>query len=118
LARPIEGLVVEAELADAGDPVGRRVAQDLGEAAQIGEHARRLGEDLDQTDERMEAHLHQVFDHHLGRLKESTIPVEQAPITPPGQVAIGDLVKMLGSPQSIRDAIIMAEVLHRPVDRW
>src|SRR5689334_10148039 len=43
-ARPAEPEVVDAELADSGDRVGRRVEEDLRGSADIAEHARRLGE--------------------------------------------------------------------------
>src|SRR5438552_18384683 len=68
-AQPVEAEVIDAELADSGDRVGRRVTEDLRGSAEIAEHARRLGEEVDAADNKMAAHLHQVFDHQIGHLK-------------------------------------------------
>src|SRR6478752_7148723 len=67
--RPVEAEIVDAELAESGGRVARRVAKDLSGAEQIAEHTRRLGEEVDAADDKMQAHLHQVFDHQIGRLK-------------------------------------------------
>src|SRR5437764_1456772 len=66
---PVE--IVDAELADAVDRLGQRVRSDLRETEQIAEHARHLGQEVDGTDSKMQAHLHQVFDHKLGQLKST-----------------------------------------------
>ena len=38
---------------------------------EIAEHTRHLGEEVDLADDKLEAHLHQTFDHQLGRLKKT-----------------------------------------------
>lgn len=85
-----------------------------------------LGDNVESADEAMAAHLHQTFDHQVGRLRKTTQgPPRQATATPSVAAtvirdaspahAIGELLR---TPQNVRNAIIMAEVLNRPTDRW
>ena len=116
---PAEAEIVDVEIADRVEGFNRRVAQDLRGAEQIAEHTRHLGEEVDQADDKLEARLHQVFDHQIGQLKKSTM--EAAAILSSDPAAEGtarDMLQMLRSPQSVRDAIVMAEILRRPEDRW
>ena len=116
--QPVEAEVVDAELAEQPDRLGRGVAQHMRGTQEIAEHTRHLGEEVDQADDKLEAHLHQVFDHKLGDLKKSTL--EAAAVSPsqasregplPGAASIAHL---LVDPQNVRNAIILAEILRRP----
>jgi hypothetical protein len=112
---PVEAEVVDAELADKDDGVARHVSQYLTGDQQIAEHTRRLGEEVDAADDKMAAHLHKVFDHQLGRLKTTASETAAAPPERPApEVNTGELIARLRSPQSVRDAIVLAEILHRP----
>jgi len=113
---PVE-VIVDAELADNADRVARQVAADLRGTDQIAEHTRHLGEEVDQADDKLESHLHQVFDHQLGKLKKTASTTAAAPYDSPAS-DMSELLQMLRSPKSVRDAIVMAEVLRRPDDRW
>ena len=116
---PPQAELVEADVVDRSEGFSRRVAQDLRGSAQIAEHTRRLGEEVDLADDKLAAHLHQVFDHDLGRLKKTASESAGAPIAAAAsEVTVSELLKLLRSPDSIRDAIIMSEVLKRPEDRW
>ena len=111
--QPVE--IVDAELADTADRLGQRVRSDLRGTDQIAEHTRHLGEDVDAADSKMQAHLQQVFDHKLGQLKSSGGPTalvtgEQTA----AELSLEQIRRMLRSPQSIRDAIVMSEILRRP----
>lgn len=113
--QPMDVEIVAAELADKADRLGQRVRDDLRGTEQIAEHARRLGEEVDATDTKMQAHLHQVFDHKLGQLKSSG--GETALVTADqtaGELSLVEIHRMLRSPASVRDAIIMSEILRRP----
>jgi hypothetical protein len=113
--QPVQAEVVEAELAESGDRVGRQVAADLRGTEQIAEHVRHLGEEVDASDDKLEAHLHQVFDHQLGRLKKSTLEAGAAAYKePPPEFSLGQIMRLLRSADSIRDAIVMSEILRRP----
>jgi hypothetical protein len=115
VVEPVPVEIVDAELADRSDRVSRRVAEDLRGTDQIAEHTRRLGAEVDAVQDKMQAHLHQVFDHQLGRLKTSS-GQEAAPTVekPTSELSPDLVVRMLRSPGSIRDAIVMSEILRRP----
>jgi len=111
----LQAEVVNAELAESPDRVARQVASDLRGTEQIAEHARHLGEDVDAADNKLQTHLHQVFDHQLGRLKTTggetaLVQTEKSA----AELSLGQIVRMLRSPGSIRDAIVMSEILRRP----
>jgi hypothetical protein len=119
---PVEAEVVDAELADQPDRLSRGVAQHMRGTQEIAEHTRHLGEEVDLADDKLEAHLHQTFDHKVGDLKKSamepaaTSPSQEARDAPqPGAASIAHL---LVNPQNVRNAIILAEILRRPDENW
>jgi len=115
VVEPVPAEIVDAELAESGDRVGRRVAQDLQGTEQIAEHTRRLGADVDAANDKMQAHLHQVFDHQLGRLKSTGGPTALVETARTGsELSLDQIMRLLRSPGSVRDAIVMSEVLRRP----
>jgi hypothetical protein len=113
---PAQAEIVDAELADSGERVGRQVARDMRGTEQIASHARQLGDEVDQADEKLEAHLHQVFDHQLGRLKK-TATDQAAPAASAAKrlgFTAGSIADLLHSPENLRNAIILGEILKRP----
>ncbi len=80
--------------------------------------SRTLQSQVDQADENMEEHVHEVFDHKLGRL--SSTPGETAdqpgPTIPP--TAAAGMAAMLSDASSIRQAIVLSEILQRPEHNW
>src|SRR5262245_1245446 len=84
LTPPLEAEVVDAELADTADRFEKRLRNDMRGTEQIVEHTRHLGEEVNAADNKMEAHLHQVFDHQLGRLKKSASEAAPQAVTQPG----------------------------------
>src|SRR5262245_37904428 len=114
-APAVEPEVIDAELAERADRVSRQVTEDMRGTEQIAEHTRHLGEDVDSADEKLEAHLHQVFDHQLGRLKKSASESAARGVEKPQpEMSLDEIQRLLRSPASIRDAIIMTEILRRP----
>lgn len=76
----------------------------------------RLGRDIDQADERMAEHLHQVFDHQVGTLQRGRIQLQvQEPLP---QTTAAGLASMVADPVRLRQAILLNEILERPVHRW
>lgn len=85
-----------------------------------------LGEDIDQADEEMELHLQQAFGHRVGTFDTSTSrdsessqrdnlrpsPTDDHPAT-----ALA-LAGLLVNQASLRQAVLLKEILERPVDRW
>lgn len=75
--------------------------------------------------EQMESHIqqtfdHQAFDHQLGSLGgRASNQSEGATISNNAPVAVApQLAAMLADPQSMRQAIILQEILNRPEHRW
>jgi hypothetical protein len=89
---------------------------------EIAAHTEQLGDEIEMADDKLAAHLHEVFDHKVGDLKKSTM--EAAAVSPsqaardaplPGAASIA---RMLTDPQSLRNAFIMSEILKRPDENW
>jgi hypothetical protein len=106
------------------DSVAASVEQHLGNRG-FNERAEHMVDDIALADEERARHFKQVFDHRLGNL--STVPVDpKAPAdlkTPsmtrddPAATAKA-LAGILANQQNIRQAIVLKEILERPVDRW
>lgn len=81
------------------------------------ERASHLAEGLGQTDERMEEHLHDAFDHDSGPLQddEAESADEAKKSTESTQMA---LLQLFRSKSALRNAIIVREVFDRPEHRW
>ncbi|MDX1948418.1 MAG: hypothetical protein SFU86_23725 [Pirellulaceae bacterium] len=109
----VEAEVVDAELADT-NRVGGLVARDLSGTEQIAAQVKQLGAEVDLADDKMEAHLQQVFEHQVGRLKNRTA----AAAAPLAEITSSDLAQMLKSPAQMRNAIVLSEILRRPEERW
>jgi hypothetical protein len=126
---PQQAEVVErtSELEAAGNRVSASVAEHMRHSQDIAAHVELLGDRVEVADDEMEAHLQQVFDHSVGRLRKTTesastpgraaIPSEAAVVTRDSSPAHG-IAELLRNPQSVRNAILLAEVINRPADRW
>lgn len=114
---PVE--VVDAEVAELGDGVSRHFSEQLRGPQEIAEKVRHLGAEVDLADDKLEAHLHQTFDHKLGQLKQSSVSVAATPQKASGpDVTVEQILHMLRSPESIRDAIVLSEIFRRPEGMW
>ena len=74
----------------------------------------RLATGIEQRDEKMDSHLHDVFDHNLGTLHDRK-PVEPAQKVSRRSSAVGmnpdEILATFKSPEGIRKAIIVNEIL-------
>ncbi len=120
-------IIEDAEIIDADVLSGGSVAEHVQEHIRGGvfdERLSRLGEDVDASDDRMEEHLHEYFEHDLGQLGAKTARASDSILDDdsPGQQRKPekpvDYLALLQNPQSIRQAIILNEILARPTDRW
>jgi hypothetical protein len=100
--------------------VAEHVAEHVGAASQeFRKEVADLGERVRRADEQFDVQLHQKFDHELSGLaaRRATSTSDQPPTaehaTPAAQIAA-----LLASPDGVRQAIVLNEILHRPVDRW
>ena len=103
----------------------------------VAQHAEQLGSKVDLADEKIEGHLHEVFDHKLGSLAdtsgESPHDAQHIAQGTDSQVwestaskrqrdesstdLAQDIAAMLRNPSSLKDAIILTEIFRRPEDR-
>lgn len=92
------------------EPVSRLAEQqrELGHAREFDSRASQLGGRVGLADEKMESHLHQVFDHQLGRLQHSDLVVVDE------WTLAEQLRAMLRNPVSVRQAVVLAEILRPP----
>ncbi|MEX0820492.1 MAG: hypothetical protein WD070_12900 [Pirellulaceae bacterium] len=129
--RPVE--ILNAEVLDDIEIIEPHVSRGGSVAEHVQDHMRagvfdaqvsRLGEDVDRSDDRMEAHLQAYFEHDLGVLGARTsVPADSIlDDDSPGQqrqpVKPTNYLELLSNPASIRQAIILSEILARPSDRW
>jgi outer membrane biosynthesis protein TonB len=77
---------------------------------------------IEQEADDIKSHMHKVFDHQLGSLGERThVESDQAAGASEGQGSTPTaavISAMLANPGSLQQAIIMQEILSRPVHRW
>jgi hypothetical protein len=122
-------VVEEAEILDPGEASGEEVASHVRQHMDTSNFTRRaasLGASVDQSDDRMEAHLQQVFVHKLGQLAKRE-PVA-TPVAPGPEIAAvvqtstpaaspataAGIVAMLQDRNQLRYAVLLSEILKRP----
>ena len=119
--------IVEAEIVE---DISTSVSRHLN-TQQFQQRAAHMTDDVDNADDRVETRLHQNFDHKLGRLSQidstekGSAPTSRSATDTAATVTTADenlmlsfLVKSFHSPQSIRQAIILSDILTRPEHRW
>ena len=111
--------ILDAEVVDAA-PVSRRAAltnqqvEKHLDTSDITASATRLGAEVGQADEKVEAHLHEKFDHKLSRIDDPDDEVGAAA----GAAFAARMAELFRNPQSIQQAFILNEILNRPDFRW
>ncbi|MFO0868731.1 MAG: hypothetical protein U0935_07240 [Pirellulales bacterium] len=110
--------IVEAEPVT-GDDVAEYVAQHL-DSRRVTEHATHLGEDVARTDQQLASHQRELFGSgprgRLGKSGPDKSATGEAPqVEQAQQNSIArDIAQLLQSPQELRSAFILGEVLRRP----
>lgn len=84
----------------------------------LSERADELGADIKQADERFEARMQRNFDHRVGTLAAERATAEKLRVELSRTTLADDLMTMLSSPAGVRQALVLSEILNRPVDRW
>ena len=101
-----------------GAAVDAYVAEQMRGVAAIGQHAQRLGEEVAQADDRIQAQLQQKFDHRVGTLT----PVSASTVVPASAAAASSAARefreLLARPGGMRQIVIANEILRRPEERW
>ena len=103
------------------ETVAEHVAETIGaHSRSVGDHASRLGQQIIEDDHQFDVQLKAKFDHTVGTLTGSAVTAAErvaedarAADTPAAHIAA-----MLASPEGVRQAIVINEILRRPIDRW
>jgi hypothetical protein len=89
------------------------------------QRAEHLADAIVRADQQMEEHLQKAFSRRVGTLgdpaRQSLTPVtdaEPSPEAPRTSATAATLSAMLANPQSLKNAIILNEILTRPEHRW
>ncbi len=114
--------IIDAEIVEDDEPVVAEIYRPPEpQGGTVFSHDQQFGQAIDQVDDRMDRHLHEVFEHRLGELGTTTsraadieLGQESSHESPPAM----DLASSLRSPGAVRKAIVLSEILNRPVERW
>ncbi len=88
------------------------------DTSHVSEHASHLGERVQREENKTERHIQETFDHKVGRLaQKKSKPSNRKKVTA-GAGSPKNLIKMLSNPDSIRQAVLLSEILRRPEDLW
>ncbi len=93
------------------------------DTSQFEKRAEHLSEEVELADEAMGARLAQRFDHRIGTLAEDRLgPLESSqefdPLTEGASAVARDIVTMLKSPNTVRQAVVLSEILTPAHLRW
>ena len=131
VVRPVAAEVI-GERPIAAEVIDRAHREDVDPAIDtrgIARHASKLGGEVARTERHVDTHLQEVFDHEVSALakepdrqgkrrrasKRKRAQPQPAPL--PATSAAG-FASLLSNAQSIRQAIVINEILTRPEDRW
>lgn len=110
-----------------GGSVAEHVQKHL-DTREFSNRAEHLIDDIKKGDVERETHLKQVFDHKLGRLADTSntrsdqqIVKDTATQVATDAAAIAaatPIASMLANPESLKQAVVLNEILSRPEHRW
>ncbi len=87
------------------------------DTSDIAAHAENLGDRISSVHDQVEARIHQHLDHDITVIDDTPTITDDAPAEIFGKQsddAVKELRKLLASPKSVGQAIILAEILKRP----
>ncbi len=107
------------------DSVSASVLKHMG-SGDFEQRAEHMGDDVKRSEAELEQHLKHDFEHRMGSLVASDLGDQEIPVPevkPPAAAedraaAAKAIAGMLVNQQNIRQAVVMKEILERPVDRW
>ncbi len=118
---PEKAVPLEAAPLEAGKPRRLRSTTDLS-TSDISQHADQLGHKFDHPKKSgVGAHVKSHYDHQVGRLVSTAFDPNALPddAAEGGPVDILEqIMKMMQTPQGLRQAVILQEILPRPEHRW
>ena len=96
--------------------VAEHVRQHI-DTSDVSEHAEHLGERIQHADDVIARRIRSKFDHDVGHLDDlPSVQDDSVPVVEEDQASkiAMDLLNMLSKPESVRQAILMSEILNRP----
>ncbi len=98
--------------------VAEHVAEQVSARAEnLARHTSKLGQRIVAEDEQFDVQLKSKFDHQLGTLS-SREPTSAENNEPAPHSPAAELAALLANPAGIRQAVLINEILRRPIDRW
>lgn len=100
-------------------PIGESVAEHVQkhlDTRSIGTHAEQISQ-VGQTTRQLQSHLQSAFSHEVGQLAHASEGDAPANDSPASNSATS-LAALLAEPGGMRQAIMLNEILQRPVHRW
>lgn len=103
-----------------GETIAQHVASHVDAAVdEIRQEVSHLGESVIAADEQFDVQLNQRFEHRLGSLRDHHLtPVQEQIVAVQADTPAAKIAAMLSNPEGVRQAIIVNEILRRPVDQW
>jgi len=95
----------------------RAAARQAARARRLAEQASQLGQRIIKEDQEFDVQLAAKFDHTVGTLASDAAGPSEATPAPP-ETPAGQIAAMLSNPEGVRQAILVHEILRRPIDRW
>ena len=113
-------LIDDVEVIDdpyAGESVAEHVQQYIS-TEDIADHAKHLGQEVAQRDDKVDERIHRKFDHEVGHLNLDARPSVQDTTTSVTETEINQtaaaIFQTLMNPESVAQSIMIAEILKRP----
>ena len=102
-----------------GKSVAEHVAERIGSSSQVfREEVADLGSRVIQADKQFDEQLERKFRHQLGTLEQTAASTAYETRAADTSSPAAQIAAMLASPEGVRQAIVVNEILRRPVDRW
>jgi hypothetical protein len=102
-----------------GKSVAEHVAERIGSSSQqFREEVADLGSRVIQADKQFDAQLEQKFSHQLGTLGQTATSTAYDTRVADTNSPAAQIAAMLATPDGIRQAMLVNEILRRPSDRW
>ncbi|MDG2384410.1 MAG: hypothetical protein P8N76_22270 [Pirellulaceae bacterium] len=114
-----EPVITAERTASQRESIAEHVSRHMGGPSQsLTDSARPLRSDISQIDEQLEDRIQKKFDHRLGKLQSTSRLPEMTQSSQQGREEVGMLasrvVEMLHSPEDVKAAILLNEILRRP----
>lgn len=124
--QPLQAEIVEPARRPLGQELPQQAARDIS-SSDIARRGRELGEETRQASAKLEQEIKKTFAHQLGSIapkagattapSAQTKPAETAELTFSRTSAAG-FAALLSDAESLKQAIVINEILQRPVHRW